>query len=257
MTTTKVTKREERGVTTQEDNIVGLSGMFGQGDVATPSCSLVQPMSQDKGAAGTYYLDGRNLDTLEVAVLHIAGTRTLWADIGAGIGAPVCKSNDRRLGYTTYEQFVVSGGDLIADDSDAESTQLSCASCRFEPTNEWGVEEDGLSCKFGYTLLLANVLDNDEPFLYYVKGAQMNSVMRRIVSPTLARKGRPWVTRYQFKPRLVEETGKKYWVSDITAIAEFDEDSQVLYASMAQAHGKQVAEPAATPPADGHGGIGN
>ena len=257
MTSKEVTKSEERGVTTQEDNIVGLSGMFGQGDIATPSCSLVQPMSQDKGAAGTYYLDGRNLDTLEVAVLHIAGTRTLWADISSGIGAPVCKSNDRRQGYTSYGEYILNGAELVASsDSELdESTQVSCASCRFGPTNEWGVEEDGLSCKFGYTLLLANIMDNDEPFLYYVKGAQMNSVMRRIVSPTLARKGRPWVTRYQFTPRLVEEPGKKYWVSDITAIAEFDEDSQALYASMAQAHGKQQVEPAA--PADGHGGIGN
>ena len=231
MTTQEIATSQHQPPAIATDGAVGLSGEFWQQDMTIPICSLVQPMSQDKGEEGRFWFpDGRSVEELGVAVLDIMATRALWAPVDSGIGAPICRSVDRKEGITNYGAFIEKGGDvmkLAAQQGDA--MYVPCSDCRFGPSATSFEKIDGLWCPYGYTLLLCDA-ENREAFLYFVKGAQMKSVKQRIVSPTLMRwnrtgKAEPWVTAYQLTPRLVEEKEKKrkYWVADIQPVAEFGE----------------------------------
>jgi hypothetical protein len=277
MTTKQVTKQENgQAVAIPTDGADGLSGEFGEQDVTIPVCSLTQPMSQDRGPEGTFYFpDGRNSskeigeDALDVAVLDIVATRTLWGPVDSGIGAPVCRSGDRKMGLTNYPEFVSEAADLMEVLPHDDPTYVVCSECRFGPSAADFEKIDGMWCPFGYTLLMANV-ETGEPFLYFIKGSQMKTVKKVIVSPTLMRwnqtgAARPWLTHYRWTPRHVQEKEKKrnYWVADITAVGEFEEKSQEKYAALSAKHRGRAseqtfeAEPAEQPAADDHPGLGS
>ncbi len=196
--TNEVAKRDEqRAVAIPTDGADGLSGDFGQGDITMPICSLVQQMSQDKGPEGTFHFpDGRNAnkepgkDALEVVVLDIVATRAIWAPVDSGIGAPLCRSADRKMGITVYPTFIESGElkdvEKLNPESEEGEQYIVCADCRFGRSATNFEKVDGLWCPNGYTLLMLDVR-TDEPFLYFVKGTQMKSVKQRIVSPALVR----------------------------------------------------------------------
>ncbi len=240
MTTKQVAKDEERGVTTQEDNIVGMSGEFGAQDLETPRAYLVQDQSVDKGETGTFYLEGRNYESLDVAVLHIKASRAMWSD-DMGIGHPVCSSDNRKTGRTQFLEFITGDTNRLGAEDEDTTDGLSCASCRFSKTADNFEKIDGEQCMYTYELLLADLNNNDEPFVYGVKGGQFKIVRRSIIAQTKTT-GRPWTTRYKFTTR--EMKSPNYYALKVAVLAEFDEDSQALYASMAQMHGKQAAAPA-------------
>ena len=99
--TQEVAKRDERrAVAIPTDGADGLSGEFGQGDMAMPICSLGQPMSQGKTEGKFSFPDGRSLDDLEGVVLDIGATRAIWAPVDSGIGSPLCRSAAGRLRST-------------------------------------------------------------------------------------------------------------------------------------------------------------
>ena len=248
----------------------GLSGEMGSQDLIVPTCSLVQPMSsQDKGERGKFYFsEGMALDELNVAVLRIAFTRTMWSDIDEdiqGLNGPICKSVDRLVGLTNLPEFVTGAAVLREVLPHEDKTDLNCATCRFKETANFGVEVDNLRCRWTYTLLMVDIETRD-PFLYFVHGMQMRSVLRNIITPARKRRektgnGQPWLNAYHWKPRMVEE--KRNYTVDITTGDQFGEEDLAEFAAMSaelRRHAEQAsqddepAEPAA--PATEHAGIG-
>src|SRR3990167_4536996 len=107
---TALTERPEHGLALPSDG-VGMSGEFDRDDVLLPTCTLVQPTSKStKGEQGKFcFQDGQMLDEMQIVVLRIAATRSLWEDMatgGTGEG-PVCRSDDRKVGYTERPSLVL------------------------------------------------------------------------------------------------------------------------------------------------------
>ena len=261
MTNQQVAKRDEqRSVAIPTDGADGLSGDFGQQDMTMPICSMGQPMSQGKAEGKFSFPDGRSLDDLEVVVLDIVATRAIWAPVDSSIGAPLCRSADRKMGITLYPTFIEQGELKDVEKLNPESAEseqyIVCADCRFGPTAASFEKVDGLWCPNGYTLLMLDVR-TDEPFLYFVKGTQMKSVKQRIVSPALVRFRRtgaamPWAATYQWKPRIVEEKEKKrkYWVADITVGEDTSDANRERYAEMSLALRGRASEQTEEMPRD-------
>ncbi len=237
----------------------GLSGEMGPQDFIVPTCSLVQPMSsQDKGDRGKFYFsEGMALDELNVAVLRIAFTRTMWSDIDEdiqGLNGPICKSTDRQVGLTNLPEFVEGESVLREVVPHEDKAEHACGTCRFKETANFGVEVDGLRCRWTYTLLMVDIETRD-PFLYFVHGMQMRPVLRQIINPAIKRakktgKAQPWLTPYNWKPRFVEE--KRNWTVDITTGEQFGEDDLKEFAAMSaelRSHAEQASqdEPAEEP----------
>ena len=246
----------------------GLSGEMGPQDIIVPTCSLVQPMSsQDKGERGKFYFsDSMALDALNVAVLQAAFTRTMWSDINEDIkdlNGPICKSNDRLTGHTNLPEFVEGAAVLREVLPHEDKIDMSCASCRFKGTADYGVVVDGLRCRWTYTLLMVDIETRD-PFLYFVHGMQMPPVLRAIITPARKRakktgNAQPWLNAYHWEPRFVEE--KKNWTVDITTGDQFGEEDLAEFAAMSaelRSHAEQASQDdaPAEQPADGHAGIG-
>jgi hypothetical protein len=216
----------------------GMSGAFDQGDLKLPTCSLVQPMSQDRGAAGGFWFDqeGRNAETFTAVVLNIIGTAAMWEPIGSETKGPVCKSIDRVMGLTNKPSVVLSKA------MEDNPLYLECARCPHHA--DWEIMKSGpLHCGKGFTLLMCDT-ETQEPFLYYVKGTQFSPVRDRIVSPALIRRKRygnaePWLTPFTWGAREVVQPGKKYWVPVITMEKPLDAEQRAFYADLsAQMAGK-------------------
>jgi hypothetical protein len=203
-----------------------------------PVCSLVQPMSQDKGEEGKFWFaDGTALDSMKTVVLEIVATRALWAPVDSGLGAPICRSADRRMGMTLYRSFIEDSGDPMKLHEE-DQAYIPCPDCRFFETARSFEKVDDLWCPFGYTLLMVHA-ETDEPFLYFVKGMQMKPVKQRIVSPALLRikktgKATPYANVQEWRARLVEEKEKKrkYWVADIMSGDALSDAEQESYREM-------------------------
>lgn len=211
------------------DGSVGLSGSFDQDDMTVPACTLVQPMSKEKGEPGKFWFpDGRAFDNLSVVVLKIAATRTLMGDLEADEGV-LCKSNDRTIGYTEVPLRVV-GSEATAEGP----MYIPCIECPHFEDNQF---ERGELCKKGYTLLCYETTENF-PFIFYARGAAVSRVRNRIASPALARfqqtgAASPWRFSYEWKPLLITKNFK-YWVPEILISGELDEDDQARYAAMSR-----------------------
>src|SRR3989304_4308962 len=157
--TTAVATRRDGAVTLPEEGAAGLSGEFGQSDITLPVCSLSQPMSQDRGKEGTFWFpDGRRVEGLEGAVRNTVGTRGRWADVTEGISGPLCRSADRREGYTERAEEVLGG-------NNEGSMYIPCEACPHFRDNET-FESGSMRCRNGYTLLLYDT-QVEAPFLYF------------------------------------------------------------------------------------------
>ncbi len=220
-----------------------------------PICSISQPMSQDKGEEGHFWFpDGTAVKSMNTVVLDIVATRALWAPVDSGLGAPICRSADRRMGITLYPSFVEKGGDPM-ELREEEEAYIPCPDCRFGETATKFDKVEGLWCPFGYTLLMV-CAETDEPFLYFVKGMQMKPVKQRIVSPAIVRRNRtgnpaPYTNLLAWTVRLVEEKEKKrkYWVADIAAGKTFSDAEQGSYHEMAlNLRGRAAAQTEELPP---------
>ena len=255
-TPTKQVAKRDNGALAIPDDQTGLSGEFGRADIVMPVCSLAQPMSQDKGNEGRFWFpDGRSLETMETVVLNVLATRTLWGPIDSGIGAPLCRSVDRKMGITSYASFVEAPGPM----EESDQTYVPCSDCRFHNTATNFEKIDGLWCPYGYTLLMVDV-ELGEPFIYFIKGMQTRAVRQRIVSPILMRfqqtgKVTPWANRFTWTPRLVEEKEKKrkYWVADIQASEPISDDDQDFYRELSaslRGAAERTMEEEPEPPAD-------
>ena len=209
------------------EQTVGLSGHYDHDDISVPVCTLVQPTSKDKGEAGWYWFpDGSQYEELMTVVLHIAATRSLFADIDSGEGL-ICRSNDRVMGYTEKPNLVFN------DEAETGTRYIQCQECPHFEDNQF---ERGVLCKKGYTLLLYET-ERRFPFLFFVRGTAVGIVKKRIVSPALARlqdtgTASPWLWKYQWLPKLRQDNFK-YYVPDIYKKDEVDEEEQARYQMMA------------------------
>jgi len=209
---------------------------FGQSDIVIPVCSLVQPMSQGKGTPGQYgFPDGRSVAEMRVVVVHMMPTRAAWGDISEGIQEPLCRSADRKAGYSRYPERIATGatGEQPLD----QGVELSCVDCPLGPTNRtFQKRADGLWCPDGYTLLLAD-FQTAQPFMFYVKGMAFKEVKAKIVSPTITRSRQsgqyePWSLSYLWQIKLIEQPGKKYYVPEIMPDGELEPAHAAYYAAM-------------------------
>ena len=224
------TSNSERALAIPESG-GGLSGAFDQGDLKLPTCSLVQPMSQDRGAAGRFWFDqeGRSEETFTAIVLNIIGTAAMWEPISAETRGPVCKSVDRVMGITNKPSVVL--GTAMED----SGMYIECARCPHHA--DWEVMKSGpMHCSKGFTLLMCDT-EMQQPFLYYVKGTQFSPVRDRIVSPALLRRKRygnaePWLTPFTWSAREVVQPGKKYWVPIITMQQPLGDEARAFYADL-------------------------
>lgn len=230
--TTDLTTTDRHDLVTAGD-AEGLSGAFGQEDLSLPVLSLVQPMSQDKGEAGTFSLpDGRNFADLHVVVLELAATRAMWAPMGEGDGRPICRSGDRKTGFSEKPNIVYN------DSTMSEPMEIVCETCPHFADDQFS--RDDYLCKMGYTLLCYET-EQMFPFVFFAKGAAVKAVKQRIVSPALMNyqqtgQATPWRFEYHWQPKLVQSEFK-YYVPDIRIEGpELDEDRQAHYASMARSY---------------------
>jgi len=230
-----VTKQQGNGALTKYEPPAELDG-FDKSDVVLPICSLMQPMSQKGGKEGTFYFpDGRELESMRVVVLHMLPTRAVWAPMSEGIGEPLCRSADRKLGWTRYPLRIMEG--KAQKEPEAEPTAIQCADCRLGLTNTtFKKTDDGLWCPNGYSLLLADY-ETAQPFMYFVKGAAMKEVKQKIVSPIIrasqqSGKYEPWLNAYLWTSRLVQETGKKYHTPVIVQDTVLEDVHADYYAGM-------------------------
>lgn len=220
-----VEETEEKALTTGVRE--GLSGQFGDEDIALPLCSLVQPTSKDKGADGNYWFpDGQSYPDLMAVVLEIAATRTLWAEVESGEGI-ICRSPDRQFGYTEKPG-------LVADTNEPDEPKFPvCEDCPHFADDQFA---RGVLCKKGYTMLLYEI-ERDFPFLFFAKGTAVKPIKQRIVSPTLVRfnqtgKATPWKYAYRWGVRTVQDNFK-YHVPDIYIDRELTEEEQAGFAERA------------------------
>ena len=215
----------------------GIVGELDKSDRVIPVCSLVQPMSQDKGVEGRYsFPSGVSVESLNAVVLQIRATRALWLPIDEKPDGPLCGSNDRVMGRTS------DAGRVMGDPSlNGEDMYLPCNECRFEQTADLFEKIDSLWCPKGYTLLMYEQ-DLELPFLYYVKGTAVKPVKRRIVSPALERNEPPWTRPLSWTIKLVQETGRKYYTPVIEVGDKFAEDDVNHYAMLCAELSSQAAE---------------
>ena len=178
MTTQEVAKRQDGAIALPDEGALGLSGQFDRGDISTPACSIVQPTSKsERGEAGNFWFpDGQTTERLEVVVLEIAGTRTLWAPLEEGEGnAPICRSADRTEGVTNKPSLVLGEGVAKKQQmEDGPGTYLVCDVCPH--SNDDPYASGDWLCKPGYTLLLYE--EERGPFLFFAKGSAMKIVQR-------------------------------------------------------------------------------
>ena len=224
----------------------GPSGFAGEPDASDkiiPVCSLVQPMSQDKGEAGRYsFPSGESLIGLDAVVLQIGFTRALWLPIEEQPTGPLCNSNDRLLGRTS-DAARVTGSSALGSE---EEMYLPCAECRYKPTAKSFEKIDGLWCPFSYTLLMYE-RHLGLPFLYFIKGTATSVIKKAIVSPALYHRddtGRdePWLKPYFWTIKLIEQPGRKYYSPVIEAGEDFTDEEVERYAAMCGALSSQAAE---------------
>lgn len=224
--TTDVTQRDSNLPAFAGSDEAGMSGELGRDDITTPTCSIVQPSSgSERGNAGTFWFsDGTNLPKLEVVVLEIAGTRTLWAPKGEGDSGPICRSPNRREGLTEDPDLVLRDltaerkADLAIAGGDGPA-YIPCDVCPHYKDDPFA--RGDYLCKPGYTLLLHEV--DQGPFLFFVKGSAMGIIKRKIVSPALIRMQQgqpaaPWRNMWDWSLELKEGKQGKYYVPAITSI---------------------------------------
>ncbi len=183
--TNEVAERESNLPATVSPN-PGMTGVPDEGDIITPTCSIVQPTSgSERGEAGTYWWSsGINAATFEAVVLHLNFTRTLWAPKASGMSTPVCRSADRVKGWTRLPQVVASKKPDKEDATPIEDAlDLDCNGCEHFEDDSYG-SGDWL-CTKGQTLLLYS--HEQGPFVFYVKGTAVGPVKRAIISPALLR----------------------------------------------------------------------
>ncbi len=224
---------------------VGVSGEMDANDLVTPICSIVQPSSgSERGDDGNFWFsDGKAVAQMEIVVLEIAGTRTLWAPKSEGQNTPACRSANRKEGITT-EASKILGAKAAKDQGmqDGDTVYLPCDLCPHYKDDPFG-SADWL-CKPGYTLLLHN---QDGPFLFFVKGTAVPPIQRAIVSPALRRiqqkqPAAPWQTLHQFSLRLTENDKGKFWVPQIAAMRVLDPDEALEYRELSMSLRGRVAE---------------
>ena len=246
MTTEEVAKRQDGAIALPDEGALGLSGQFNRGDVSTPACSIVQPSSaSDRGEAGNYWFpDGHTTERLEVVVLEIAGTRTLWAPKDTGETSPVCRSADRTEGLTNKPSMVL-GEDVAKKQhmADGPGTYLVCDVCPHSNDDPFG-SGDWL-CKPGYTLLLYE--EERGPFLFFAKGSAMKIVQRMIVSPALMRlrqkrPSAPWQTSFEWTLQLRENEKGKYYTPEIKALFQLKPEDAKRYEEMAMEMAGKMGE---------------
>lgn len=219
-------------VTEYEGADAGMAGNYDDDDLKLPTCSLVQPMSQGRGGAGTYWFaqEGRNTESFTAVVLSIISTAGMWGEVGSDAGL-VCKSADRELGLTQTPGLVLGKPDL------PEGAQyIACGECPHHA--DWNTKGGGpMMCKKGYTLLMCEQGD-DVPFIFYVKGMAYFRVNDHIASPARLRykrtgRSEPWLTPFTWTAEEVVQPGKKYWVPVIKAQAALDDERRNFYGSLA------------------------
>ena len=209
----------------------GMSGAFDQGDFKLPTCSLVQPTSQEKGEPGRYWFDqeGQSRETFTAVVLNIIGTATMWEPIGPDTKGPICKSTDRVMGLTNKPSVV------LGKEMEDSGMYIECARCPHHA--DWEImKSEPLKCGKGFTLLMCDA-ETNEAFLYYVKSTAFGPVRDRIVSPALIRRkqygnAEPWLTPFTFTARDASRPGKKYWVPVITMEKPLDAEQRAFYAGL-------------------------
>jgi hypothetical protein len=236
------------GLTVPSAGAAGLSGEFGQSDITLPICSLVQPMSQEKGDEGRFWFpDGRSLDGMTTVVLDIVATRALWAPIGEGMNGPLCRSGNRKEGLTNFPGRVLEG-DLPPNMKPEEQAYIPCETCpHFADATTFEAGDKSPRCRYGYTLLMYET-EQEFPFLFFVKGMAVKPVKMRIVSPALMRYKRaglaePWANGFEWTAHKVEQPGRKYWVPDIAPLDAFDADGRAYYAALsAELSGRASAQ---------------
>ena len=225
----------------------GLHGDFDQDDVALPMCSITQPSSAaERGEAGNFWFnDGRSVKEMETVVLDIIGTRTFWAPKGkSSIDGIICRSTNRRDGVARYPAIVLSEDPAKEKGAQLDSTFLACDKCPHFNDDQYA--NDDYLCKKGYTLVMADRATGDV-FLYFVKGSAMKMVIRRVVSPAIARKQRgepaaPWLTPFVWKTNIKENQKGKFYVPEVIPQPQLDEKDATYYAEMSRRFGGRAAE---------------
>lgn len=250
MTTTDITQAQEArvpslGLSTEP----GLHGELDQDDVVLPICAITQPTSaSERGEPGMFWFNNnRSVKEMEVVVLDVMGTRTLWAPKGkSSIDGILCRSADRRDGIARYPSVSLSAEPAKVKGAELDQQYISCNRCPHYNDDQYA-DEDYL-CKKGYTLLMAE-RETGGAFLYYVKGSAMKPVIRSIVSPAIARTQRkpaepaaPWLNPFHWKPLITENQKGKWYVPVITSLPPFEAKDAKFYAEMAGRMSGRAAE---------------
>ena len=248
MTTQEIVKAQERRVASLglEDE-AGLHGDLDQDDVALPMCSITQPTSaSERGDPGKFWFnDGRSVNEMKTAVLDIIGTRTFWAPKGkSSIDGIICRSTNRRDGIARYPAIVLSPEPDKETGAQLDSTFLACDKCPHFNDDQYAGGD--YLCKKGYTLVMADTTSGDV-FLYFVKGSAMKMVIRRIVSPAIARKQRgepaaPWLTPFTWTAKIKENQKGKFYVPEVVPGPQFSDKDAARYAELSAQFGGRAAE---------------
>lgn len=248
MTTQEIAKAQERRVASLGlEEEAGLHGDLDQDDVALPMCSITQPTSaSERGEPGKFWFnDGRAVDAMETAVLDIIGTRTFWAPKGkSNIDGIICRSTNRRDGIARYPAIVLSEDPAKEKGAQLDSTFIACDKCPHFNDDQYA-DADYL-CKKGYTLVMADTTSGDV-FLYFVKGSAMKMVIRRVVSPAIARKQRgeraaPWLNPFRWEAKIKENQKGKFYVPEIVPGPPFSDEDAARYAELSARFGGRAAE---------------
>jgi len=218
----------------------GLSGEFDRGDLVLPICSIVQPTSKsEKGEAGMFsWNSGRQAESFQAVTLNIVGTRAMWSPVGKDPEGMVCRSGDRRNGYTKYPSLVF-GADAAYEkgygDIEDDGVIVPCELCPHQQDDQFSSAD--YLCKKGYTLLLYDTAEG-EAFLFFVKGKAMSTVTKRIVSPALFRVQRkeppaPWRTPFFWETFKNETKKGKFWTPNISPLPPLADEDAARYEAMA------------------------
>ncbi len=248
MTTQEIAKAQEARVPSLGlEEEAGLHGDLDQDDVALPMCSITQPTSaSERGEPGQFWFnDGRSAKEMETAVLDIIGTRTFWAPKGkSSIDGIICRSTNRRDGVARYPAIVLSEDPAKEKGAQLDSTFIACDKCPHFNDDQYAA--DDYLCKKGYTLVMVDTTSGDV-FLYFVKGSAMKMVIRRIVSPAIARKQRgeraaPWLTPFRWTTNIKENEKGKFWVPEVVPGPQFGDKDAARYAELSARFGGRAAE---------------
>ena len=243
--TTEMTQRPESQLAPYGEGN-GFTGQFDQDDLAVPIVTLVQPITKEKGDAqvGEFlFPDGRHFNTLDAVTLGVAATRSLMGNIDLDEGV-ICSSNDRRIGNTDNPLKVLGEEEFAARGIENASTMLPCEGCTHYDDDQYS-NADYL-CKKGYTLVMADTTSGDV-FLYFVKGSAMKMVIRRVVSPAIARKQRgeraaPWLNPFRWEAKIKENQKGKFYVPEIVPGPPFSDEDAARYAELSARFGGRAAE---------------